>query len=142
MNHKFNFYLFIKISEYFTNNLNLLKELYNNSNLIDKDLIINLINAINRNDYLDFNTLKNYNNYLYNSINNSSLDIKDKLYKYLVNANSKEVEDFLTRITDLERLTWIELEFPENSYEYVICESYLEIVKILLKVNINRITMI
>ena len=139
LNHKFNFYLFIKISEYFTNNLNLLKELYNNSNLIDKDLIINLINAINRNDYLDFNTLKNYNNYLYNSINNSSLDIKDKLYKYLVNANSKEVEDFLTRITDLERLTWIELEFPENSYEYVICESYLEIIKILLKVRNNEI---
>lgn len=139
LNPKFNFYLFIKISEYFANNLNLLKELYNNSNLIDKDIIINLINAINRNDNLNFNTLQDYNNYLYNSINNSNLDTKDKLYKYLVNANNLEVEEFLTRITDLERLTWIELEFPENSYEYVICESYLGIIKMLLKVRNNEI---
>lgn len=139
LNFKFNFNLFIKVSEYFSNNLNLLKELYANSSLLDNNIILNLMNAINRNDWVDFNTLKDYNNYLYNSINNSSLNEKDKLYKYMVNATNYEVDDFLERISDIERLTWIQLEFPEDSFEYILCESYLEIIRKLLMVKNNKI---
>ena len=138
INKNFNFYTFIKITEYFQNNLDLLESL--SKNKIDSDILNNLSLVINHNRNVSYQELSNYQENYYNFINNSSLTNKDKIYAYLVNASDKKVSNFLTKIGDIPRLTWLQLEFPNNSYEYNLLQSYLNILDIIDKVDKGIIT--
>lgn len=138
INKNFNFYTFIKITEYFQHNLDLLNSL--SQNKIDDNILNNLSLVINQNQSITYENLSNYQEYYFQKINNSSLTKQDKIYKYLVNANTLEVFNFINKIGNIPSITWLQLEFSKDSYEYNLLESYLNILDMLDKVDKGIIT--
>ena len=138
INKNFNFYTFIKITEYFQHNLDLLKSLSQNE-IVD-NILNNLSLAINQDQNITYEDLGNYQDYYLKKIEDSSLTKQDKIYKYLVNANTLEVFNFINKIGNIPRLTWLQLEFGKDSYEYNLLESYLNILDIIDKVNKGIVT--
>lgn len=134
-NNNFNFYFFIKVTEYFGNNLSLVKEL--NSMQISDNIINNLSLAINSNDYINGNDLINYQNIYKNRIVNSNLNVNEKIFKLLVNGNRNEVYTFLVSVIKPCELLYLQLEFENSSFEYKILDLYYKIVKLLEDVYLN-----
>lgn len=136
-NDRFNFYYFIKVTEYFSNNLNLLKEI--NEKGINDLIVTNLALIINNKDIVNYEELNNYKEIYINRIDKLNISSKDKIYRLVVNANREEVERFLTRIIDVKKLLYLQLEFAKDSKEYQLLEIYLHIVELLEKVSTNSV---
>lgn len=133
INKRFDFYYFIKITEYLASHLSLVSEL--NNQTIDDEIFNNLSLAINNKDDVSYQELVDYNSVLKKRINNSSLTTRDKIYKIMVNGDEDDVKVFLREITDTNRLLYLQLEFSKDTYEYQLLESYLDIIKILEKLD-------
>ncbi len=129
--NSFSFFFFIKFCEYFTNNSKLLKELEEHFDDIDEILLNNLSLALNHNSSITYHDLQNYESYYYQKVMHDDLDTKGKLLKYIFNANEQQAIFFRENITDLVRLTRLQLEFPKESYNYNFIDLYLSLVQLL-----------
>lgn len=132
----FNFYNFIKVMEYFQNNFALLDQL--NKSTITDELIHNLSLAINRNDYVDYQELVNYQIYCQNKIEGDNCNIKSKIFKLLVNGDYEAVGTFLTKIADTKKLLYLQLT-TSNKAVYQLLELYLNMIGLLENVYYNDI---
>lgn len=129
--NSFSFFFFIKFCEYFANNSKLLKELEEHFDDIDEILLNNLSLALNHNSSITYHDLQNYESYYYQKVIHDDLDTKGKLLKYIFNANEQQAIFFRENITDLVRLTRLQLEFPKESYNYNFIDLYLSLVQLL-----------
>ena len=129
--NSFSFFFFIKFCEYFANNSKLLKELEEHFDDIDEILLNNLSLALNHNSSITYHNLQNYESYYYQKVMHDDLDTKGKLLKYIFNANEQQAIFFRENITDLVRLTRLQLEFPKESYNYNFIDLYLSLVQLL-----------
>lgn len=140
-NDNFSFFYFIKIMNYFSNNLLLVSEL--NKNEITDEIINNLALAININDIVNYYQLEHYINIYKNNIKNSNLSYEDKIYSLLINSrrgksvipNIDIIDSFKEDILNIPQLTFLQLEFDLDSIEYKLLESYIELSKLLHNIS-------
>jgi len=140
-NDNFSFYYFIKVMDYFTNHLSLVKELNNNE--INSEIIDNLALAINYNDDVNYCELKNYINIYKDKILKSNLSYEDKIYQLLINSKRGKsivprmdvIDSFKEDILNIPQLTFLQLEFNPESIEYNLLECYIELSKLLNSIS-------
>ena len=137
-NSNFDFYYFIKITGYMVNNLSLVKEI--DEHEITDELITNLALVINSNVSVNYLELINYRNNKKENIINSTMTSNDKIFKLLVNSDRDGVNNFINNIANNVNLTYLQLEFPIDFYEYQFLESYISIISILEKTLNNNIS--
>lgn len=139
-NHNFNFYYFIKINDYLSNNLTLLKDLNNlDIDHINEDLLNNLTIAINNNDYINYEELLNYQSIYKNKVSKEPCSIKDKIFKLMFNSNENDINYFINNIINSKKLIYLQLEFCDDQYASKVLDSYLNVITIMENVLNNKV---
>lgn len=136
-NTNFNFYFFLKVMEYFSNHLSLVKGLSNKE--INDETIDNLLLIINNNDTIEYDMLVDYKNIYKKRLSEDKLDIDEKLYKLLVNGDRESVSVFLNDILNIPQLLYLQLEFSRDTLEYQLLESYIDIANLLKSIQSDSI---
>lgn len=141
-NNNFNFYFFIKIMSYFSNNLLLVKEL--NDYEINDFIIDNLSLVINTNEIVNLSELRNFIEVYKKRISSTDSEYREKIFKLLINKTN-DIKKLIDEIINIPQLIYLQLEFPNSSVEYKILESYIEVgnlLKIVLDSDIDDLEFI